>query len=166
MPATQSLREFLECLPISLMRQLLSGLELLSPRRRLGRRDDQALAVGTDIQRRPRLNFQKVEDGAINYQRQAVSVLRQLLQHAHSVSPMYHQWGYGTKALLSVVISGCAAASGSRAPGAAAAFRASINPASSSVHGIHAYPSLVIYPPWAPSKAEHTECNSNRSFRQ
>src|ERR1035441_4607711 len=110
MPATQSLREFLECLPISLMRQLLSGLELLSPRRRLGRRDDQALAVGTDIQRRPRLNFQKVEDGAINYQRQAVSVLRQLLQHAHSVSPMYHQWGYGTKALLSVVISGCAAA--------------------------------------------------------
>src|ERR1035437_997545 len=38
------------------MRQLLSGLELLSPRRRLGRRDDQALAVGTDIQRRPRLN--------------------------------------------------------------------------------------------------------------
>src|SRR5664280_965628 len=110
MPATQSLRELLERLPVSLVHQLLGRFELLSPRGRLGTCDDQAFAVGTDIQRGSRIDLQQVEDGAIDYQRQAISVLRQLLQHAHSVSPMYHQWGYGTKALLSVVISGCAAA--------------------------------------------------------
>src|ERR1035438_10442293 len=96
MPATQSLRELLERLAVSLVRQFLSRLELPSPRRRLGRRDDQAFAVGTDIQRGSRIDLQQVEDGAINYQRQAVSVLRQLLQHAYSVSPMYHQWGYAS----------------------------------------------------------------------
>jgi hypothetical protein len=40
-----SLREFLERLPVSLVRQLLGRLELLSPDRCLGRRDDQAFAV-------------------------------------------------------------------------------------------------------------------------
>ena len=51
-------------------------------------------AVGADLERSIRVDFQEVEDGPINYERKAVSVLCELLDHrgfrTSNVSPVFN----------------------------------------------------------------------------
>src|ERR1035437_1469467 len=89
----------LERLPVPLVRPFLCSAELLPPCSRLDWRNDEALAVCTDIQRRFRVDFQQVENWTIDHERHAVSVLFQLLEHFVSVLPMYHQWKYVSRAI-------------------------------------------------------------------
>src|SRR6266446_6104658 len=88
---TTSIGQLLECLSVSLVRPLLGSVELLPPRRGCRGCDDQLSPIGTNIERRFVIDLEEVQDRAVNYQRQTVSVLGKLLDHAHlrtsNVSP-------------------------------------------------------------------------------
>src|SRR5579864_4767385 len=93
-----SLGELPERLTIPLERPFLRCIKLLPPRRGFGRRYDELLTVGTDIEWRVGIDFEQIKNRAINYERQTVSVFGQLLHHSNPVSPMYHH-GQGTARL-------------------------------------------------------------------
>ncbi len=61
------LRQLLERLRITLVRQFLSGFELLSTRRLLRRSHNQLLSVSADIEQRVRINIQQFQNRTIDY---------------------------------------------------------------------------------------------------
>lgn len=76
------------------MCEFLSRLEFRPPGGWLCRGYNQLLPVGGDVEGSLGVNFKKVEDRAINHQREAVSMLGKLLNHWSSVCPMYHHSHY------------------------------------------------------------------------
>jgi len=88
MPAL--LGELFEGLCVSFVRVFLSSFKFLSSGRRGRWGDNQAFAVGGDIERGFGADVQKVENGPIDNQSQAVSVFCQSLDQTPSVYPMYH----------------------------------------------------------------------------
>src|ERR1700678_2685198 len=90
-----SLGQFPEGLPIALVGQLLSCLELLAARGWFRRGDDQLFSICTDIERRVRVDVQKIQNRTIDHQRKTVPMLRKLFNHAplrtYNVSPETNQ---------------------------------------------------------------------------
>lgn len=81
--------KLLEGLSIATVRPLLRRVEFLPPARGLRRRDDQLLAVGTNIKRRIGIDFEEIQDGTVNHQRETVSVRSFLTMplRTYNVSP-------------------------------------------------------------------------------
>lgn len=75
------LGQFPERLSVTFVSPVLGCLELPPPGGGLRRSHDQIGPIGADIEQRVRIDLQEIEDRPINYQRQAVSVLREFLDH-------------------------------------------------------------------------------------